>query len=431
MQIILGIIALSFLIIVHEFGHFIVAKLSDIKVKEFSLFMGPKLFSFQRGETAYSIRTIPLGGFVSMEGEEQESSDERAFNKKPILVRMAVIAAGAIMNLIAAIIIIAIVFSSRGYSTNKISSVTKDSPAYKAGIMENDKLIKFNGKSVFNSVDFSIFSYATKDKPVKIGLQRGNKRFTKTVIPLKHPAEARYLLGFQAKSISGPDSNVVDKVSAGSAAEKVGLKSNDRITGLNDVAIKNKTDISNFLAVNKGNMVKVTVLRGGKPLVLGSASPTEQKTPEYYETGINGFANAKSGIAETIKQSFIFTYSTARSVFYSLAYLVSRKISPREMMGPVGIVNTIGDVVQQSPSFSDKLIGLLFITAFLSVNLGVFNLFPFPALDGSKIVLLAIEAIRRKALPPEREAFINMVGFVLLIMLMIFATSNDIIRLFS
>jgi regulator of sigma E protease len=430
MQIVIALLALSFLVIVHELGHFTVAKLSDIKVQEFSLFMGPKLFSFQKGETTYSFRLIPIGGYVRMEGEEQESNDARAFNKKPVRTRMAVIAAGPVMNLIIAIIIMFGVYFVSGYGTNIIGYIDHDSPAYTAGIREDDRVLNVDGKSVYNYLDFALFSYVSKAEPKNIELLRGNERFTKTIKPAFHPAN-QYLLGFIPKSINGEYTNQVQKVNPGSPAEKIKLKENDIIIKLDNTQIHNKTELSTYLNNSNGKAVSITVVRDGKSILLGTIKPTLTKSTEYYTTGIAGFTNAKGGVLDVVKQSFLYTYSTARSIYYSFVYLITGRVSLSEMSGPIGIVSTIGDVVQQGPSIGDKLIGLLTITAFISVNLGVFNLIPFPALDGSKIVLLIIEGIRRKALPPEKEAMISMLGLGLLIMLMLFATSNDLIRIFS
>jgi len=428
MTILIAIIALSFLIIVHEFGHFIAAKLSGIKVEEFSLFMGPKLFSIQLGETMYSIRLIPIGGYVRMEGEEEYSENDRAFNKKPIPFRMAVIIAGPLMNLIVAVLLVTIIFSASGFSTTEISSISTDSPAYSEGIREGDRIIRYNGKRVYHPSDYVLFSYVQSNDPVELEIKRGDETFSVTVTPKVMPAKSSYILGFTPKESDGAESNVVASVVSGTDAEKSGLKAGDRIIGLNDTVISSRQDIAKFMETNKGAPVQVTVERGGQKVTL-EITPVLQTTPETRTLGINGFKASRGGLLENIKQSVIYNYSTARSVYYSILFLVQGKVSATELMGPVGIVTTIGDTVQMSPTFMDKLLNLFAISSMISVNLGIMNLIPFPALDGSKLVILIIEAIRRKALPPEKEAMISMVGLVLLLLLMIFATSNDIARM--
>ncbi len=429
MQIILAIVALSFLIIVHEFGHFIVAKLSGIKVHEFSLFMGPKLFGVMKGETLYSVRLIPLGGFVRMEGEEQASEDERAFNRKPLLVRAAVIAAGPVMNLIVAVVIIAVITSFTGFNTTKVSNVFKGSPAYNSGLKAGDVLVSYDGKRVYQPMDIFSFLFASKGKTAAAEILRDGKTLSLSITPEVIQGN-RYILGFGAKEPYGENSNVVSSVGQNTPAEKAGLKPGDEITKLNDKTISTKQDISNYLKENRDKPVAITVLRNGSAVRLNEIVPVQEKGQEQYDLGVLFSHEYGSGFT-VVKQSFFYCYSTARSVYYSLAWLITGTVSLNQMMGPVGIVSTIGDVVKQSPTVLDIVLNLLSITAFISINLGIFNLIPFPALDGSKLLLLLIEGIRRKAIPPEKEAFISMVGLVLLILLMIFATSNDIMRIFG
>ena len=172
MRLLMVILAFNFIIIIHELGHFIVAKLSDIKVEEFSLFVGPKIFSFKKGETTYSLRTFPILAYVKMEGEDEESDSERAFNKKSVPVRAAVIAAGPLANIISAFIIITISYSISGYGTTVVSGVAEDSPAYEAGIMEGDKIVRYDNKRVFQYIEFLNFLYVSKGEPTEIEIER-------------------------------------------------------------------------------------------------------------------------------------------------------------------------------------------------------------------------------------------------------------------
>lgn len=431
MNIFIALLALSFLIIVHEFGHFIVAKLSGIIVHDFSLFMGPKLFSFKKGETTYAIRAIPLGGYVRMEGEEQSSDNERAYNNKPIYIRAAVIAAGPIMNLIIAVILFFVLFSFKGYDTNIVSEIAKDSPAIKAQLQQGDKIISYNGKQVFDINDLALFTFVSKGEEALLEIERGGESFTTKLKPEVFPESTRYLLGFVPKDTENPtgvDSNLVASVSPKSPGQSVGLQTGDRITKINDKKISNKQELSDYLAENKELPVVVTVERDGKPLSLGTVTPMAQKVQEQYFVGMN-FATVKGNFGDTLKQSFISCYSTTRQMYSQLIWLLTGKVSTKYMMGPVGIVSSIGQIVEQSPAVSDAILNLLRISALISVNLGIFNLIPFPALDGSKLLFLLIEGVRRKPLQPEKEAAISLVGFALLILLMIYATSNDIIRL--
>lgn len=430
MPIIIAILALSVLIIVHELGHFLMAKASGILVHEFSLFMGPKLFSVKKGDTTYSLRAIPLGGYVRMEGEEEASDNERAFNRKPISTRIAVIAAGPIMNLVIAVLFFFIVYNYSGYSTSKINEIADNSPAVTAGLQKGDKIISYNGKKVYDYMDAMLFVYASKGSKADVVYERNGRQYPATLTPVIYPETTRYILGFTPKAADGADSNLVDSVSKDTPADKSGIKSGDRIVQINTVKITSRQELNDYLLANKDKPVDVIVQRDGKPFTINQITPMLQKTPEQYYLGFD-FVTGKGNFFDTLKQSFVSCYSTTRQMFYNLIWLINGTISSKNMMGPVGIVSSIGTVVKQSPGVMEAVINLLSFSALISINLGVFNLIPFPALDGSKIILMIVEKIRRKPIPPEKEATISLVGFAILIFIMIFATSNDIMRLFN
>lgn len=428
MNLLVAFLAFDFIVLAHELGHFIVAKLSGIKVLEFSLFVGPKLYSFQKGETTYSLRLIPILAYVKMEGEEEESTSERAFNKKPVSIRAAVIAAGPLMNLLVAIILLFIVFSITGFDTTTVSSVDENSPAYIAGIKEGDRITAYDGKNIYKPVDVYQFLYVLKDKPVEIEFERDGEKITRNYVPQVLPEQERYLFGFTVKEISGDNSNVVQDISPKSPAELGGLRVNDRIIGFGDTAITSKQEIDNFMKLHQGGEIEVTVLRNGEKNIL-TITPRLQTIPEQYYAGMT-FTYTKGGFFETLKQTFLYTHSTVRSVPYSVFWLVSGQVSISQLMGPVGMVVTIGEVVDQSRSnIKDLLVNLMNITGLFSIALGATNLLPLPALDGNKLLLLAVEKIRKKPIPPEKEALISMVGIVLIMGLAVIALYNDIMRL--
>mgnify|MGYP000908848351 CR=1 FL=1 len=429
MNLILAFLAFNFIIIVHELGHFIVAKLADIKVIEFSLFVGPKIFSIQKGETTYSLRLFPILAYVKMEGEEEQSDSERAFNRKPVWTRAAVIAAGPLSNLFVAVIVLSIVFSLTGFTTSKLSYVEENSPAYNASLREGDVLLKYDEKNIYQPMDLIQFLYVYKGKPAEVEYLRDGERFKTNIIPTVIPEQEKYLFGFNVKQVSGELSNKVDYVMPDTPAAEAGMQQGDIIKSLNDLPISGKKDIDQFMTENKGNPVKMIVLRDNSEVILDIV-PYVNKVPEQYYLGFE-YTLEKGNLLSVVKYSLVYAYSNVRNVAYSLGWLITGKVSLNQMTGPVGIVSSIGDAVGQATTFMNKLLYLLNITAFISIAIGATNLIPFPALDGSKLMLLLIEGIRKKPIPPEKEAFISMVGFVILIALAVFTIYNDTLRIIT
>jgi regulator of sigma E protease len=428
MNILIAFAAFNFMVLMHELGHFIVAKISGIKVLEFSLFMGPKIFSIKKGDTEYSLRVFPILAYVKMEGEEERSSSEKAFNRKPIGIRAAVIAAGPLMNLLTAVLLLTIVFSVTGFDTTEVKNVDTDSPAFMADIRSGDRIVSYNGKRVFKPIEVFQFLYVSKGSPAEVKIRRDGKTITKNIIPEEIPPAKKYMFGFTMAAISGENSNVLEDVMAGMPAEEAGMRTGDRVVALDGVEIKEKGDIDAFVKSHDGSSVEVTIIRDGNTIVK-EITPVLKETSSGYNLGMD-FLVRKGSIFETVKHTLVFSYSMVRSVAYNIVWLISGQVSMSQVMGPVGIVSTIGSVVEQSRAkLSDLLINLMNITAIVSIGLGATNLIPFPALDGSKLLLLAVESIRKKPLPPEKEAFITMVGLVLLVLLAVVTFYNDLVRI--
>ncbi len=434
MRLLMVILAFNFIIIIHELGHFIVAKLSDIKVEEFSLFVGPKIFSFKKGETTYSLRTFPILAYVKMEGEDEESDSERAFNKKSVPVRAAVIAAGPLANIISAFIIITISYSISGYGTTVVSGVAEDSPAYEAGIMEGDKIVRYDNKRVFQYIEFLNFLYVSKGEPTEIEIERevlvdGKKQTERKVLPIipEIISGEQYVIGFTR--LDDDNSNVVGELAENAPGIEAGLLVGDRIVKLNDVEVSNIDEIRSFMRENKENPITVTVEREGytEPLEI-NLTPKKIVGDDNYYIGVAIKEEKEGSFFDVVKNSAIFTFSNARMVPISLGWLITGKVSFANMAGPVGIGSVMNEAVQDVP-VSSAILRLLELTALISVAIGATNLVPFPALDGSKLVVLAIEAIRRKPIPIEKEALVMTIGFFILIGLAILITTNDIINL--
>jgi len=334
---VVSVLVFGLLIFIHEFGHFLVAKRVGIKVLEFALGMGPKLFGFQKGETLYSLRLFPIGGFVRMAGmEPQDLDDERGFNKKSVWQRMAVISAGPAMNLVLAVFLFASIFAFIGLPRPEpiIGEVIPGHPAAAAGLQPGDRILAINGEKVGSWAEMVALIQKHPGQPLTLEVQRGQER-----LKIKLVAESR------------------------------------------------RTDDGRELGFI------------GIGQALGRQNPLEA---------------LKNGLLQTIGIVFFW--------FKALALMISRKMAP-DFAGPIGITQMIGEATRSG------LTNLLSLAGALSANLGLINLLPIPALDGSRLLFLLLEAVRGKPIDPARENFIHLIGFAVLIFLAIVIAYQDLLRL--
>ncbi len=427
MNIILAILAFNIIVIVHELGHFIAAKKFGIKVLEFSLFIGPRIFSWQRGDTTYSLRLFPIIAYVKMEGEEEESDRETAFSNKPKYARALTAFAGPLANLLLAAVLLAAVFTVQGHSTTRINRVVENSPATAVGIQPGDKIVSYDGKRVYIPLDMVQFLYVSKGVPAKVEYIRNGEKFTETLRPNIIPASTSPKLGVSLGTGNDENSNVIRALSPDLPAERMGLQVGDRIIALNNTEIKTAKELVEFVTQTGLNPISIKAMRGDSEVNV-TITPIAVKSQERYDIGLE-FASEKGGVIDSFRESAVFSYSIIRSTGYSLGWVITGKAKLSEMMGPIGIVSTINTAVEQAPNIMEMFLYLIYITSLMSIAIGATNLVPFPMLDGGRLVLIGIEAIRGKPLGKEKEAFISMAGFVMIILLGIYAAYNDIVRI--
>lgn len=337
---VVSLLVFGTVIFIHELGHFLMAKYSGITVREFALGMGPVVFRWQRGETQYALRAFPVGGFVSMVGEDEEEEDaaqDGSFQKAPVGNRILVIVAGAVMNLILGFVLVVIIICMGNAITSRtVAEFFPDATTQASGLQAGDKIVAVNGRRCFIA-----------------------------------------------------------------------------------------NDIFYELERTQNGEADLTVVREGKtvelPNVLFSTETEDGATRFIIDFKVYGVQKTFSTVLEAAGRT---TLSYGRMILMSLVDLVTGRIALNNLSGPVGIVSAIGQ------ASSAGLETILNLAALITINLGIFNLLPLPALDGGKLALLIIEAVRRKPLPQKYEIAINAAGFVLLIGLMLFATFNDITRLF-
>lgn len=333
--ILIAILFFELIILVHEGGHFFAAKMMKIKVNEFSIGMGPKLFQFQKGDTKFTLRLILFGGYCAMEGEDSESDDKNSFANKKVIQRVFVVVAGAVMNLILGVLIIlGMVCSQELVGTPVVADFDKDAVS-NAYLEQNDRILAIDGMRVYTTTDITTGFSRSADGEVEFLIKRDGK--TKTV-------NAK----FNTQKIDG----------------------------------KNYIDM------------------------------------DFYLYGVE--KTVPNVLRETGRQFMSF----CRMIFLSLHDLITGKYGLSDMSGPVGTVSVVSGAVKMSLTSTFR------IMAFLTINIGIFNLFPFPALDGWKLFILLYEGIFRKKLPQKFEWMINAVGLAVLLGLMCLVTFSDITKLF-
>ena len=339
--VLLALFVFGVLIFIHEFGHFICARLCKVDIKEFAIGMGPTILKWRskKYDTDYSLRLFPIGGYVSMVGEDEESDSENSFEKKSVWQRLLIVSAGPLLNLLLGFLVMIVMLSVQGelYS-NTIYYPNKDKAISDEYLMDGDKIVK-----------------------------------------------------------------------------------------VGDVSVHTWGDLS-YEITNQGyKKIDITVIRNGERKIIKDVKFYQQNEAE---TGVEfGQVDFSSNVDEfnffnLMKHSFFRSTSTVKMVIDSFVGLFSGRFGVESMSGPVGVTQTISSFASQG------LIYFLYIFVIITINLGVFNLIPFPALDGGRIIFLLIETITRKKLDPKIEGYINFFGLIFMLGLALFVTFNDILRLF-
>lgn len=406
---------LGFLVFIHEGGHFLVAKLCKIKVNEFAIGFGPTIWRKQGKETKYALRLIPLGGFVNMEGEEERSEKEGSFSQASIPKRIAIVAAGGLVNILFALIVYFILLSFTGNNvSNIIDGTIPDTGAEIVGLQSGDEIIKINDKKIHYKSDFDKLLKQCNGEPLRLLIKRNGKEETITIDPM---IEKYNYTGIAVQS-SADNNTKIAAVYPKSPAEQQGLVIGDIILKINDIDVLN--DVTKLLEeINKveGIEIKFTIERNKETIDI--LITPEVKTNYYMGVYLK---KAENSFTNNIYYAYFETAEFATSIVDNLKMLFTGNVSINQMVGPVGI----GEIVAETNGFAD----FVYILAVVSISLGFTNLLPFPPLDGGKIVILLIEAIRRKPMSEKLEISIQMAGFALLIGLSILVTYNDVLRIF-
>ena len=408
------IFVLGFLILIHEAGHFFVAKLCKVAVNEFSIGFGPIIWKKQGKNTKYVLRLIPLGGFVNLEGEEERSDKEGSFSNASIPKRMAIILAGGTVNIVFALMVYFILMTSLGNNTSLVIDSTI--PEYAAAstiIEEGDKIVKIDNKKVHTKNDIDKALKKAEGNTMHIVVKHNGENKNIYLEPTK---KEYYNTGIYLKAISSGDSCKIVAVAANSSAEKSGIKANDEIVKINGKEVKNQTEIVEIMNQEKQNDMVITIKRNNEEKDI---TITPSVNYEYY-LGVY-FKKAENTLANNMYYAFFETGDFAFSIFENLKMLFTGNVRVDQFMGPVGIAEVVAK--------TNKVQDFVNILALISLSLGVTNLLPIPALDGGKFALLVIELIRGKKISEKAEINLQLLGFAFLIALSLYITYNDILRI--
>ena len=348
------VLVFGIVVIAHELGHFLIAKLNGIRVVEFAIGMGPVVKAFTAGDTRYVLRLLPIGGACMFEGEDgvysnagqekgEQAAPQGAFNDAKVWARIATVFAGPFFNIILAFLLSLIVVGFSGEVIPKIALLTEGYPAQEAGLKEGDLITKLNGQNVYLREEVIMGSYLNQGEQVTLEYERGGERYTVTLNPRYSEEDARYYIGFS---------------------------------------------IGEHIDCRGWNLIKYSA------------------------------CEVRYWLQTTVK---------------SLIMLVQGKLSADDLSGPVGIAMTIDETIEEAKPYGVPTIVLTMINfaVLLSVNLGVMNLLPLPALDGGRLLFLLVEVVRGKPMPPEKEGMVHFAGFVALMLLMVFVFYNDLTKIFS
>lgn len=450
MTILYFIIALGVLVLIHEWGHFIVARMSGILVEQFSIGFGPKLFSFKPGPTEYKICLLPLGGYVKLYGEDpiaeadgnvQKASEiaasPKSFAAKPLGKRLATVFAGPGMNLLLCLVLMPIVFiigrATPRYldDSPQVLGVVEGSPAAEAGLQVGDKILKINGDEVGLWSDALNWIMLHPGDEAIITVARGDQSLKIPVKIIREPSSNQEIgyLGVEPGFFIGNDP-IVGEVQAGSPAFTSGLKANDVITHIDNQVVATWTAMTEIVRGSNGRELGVTFSRGGVPQSV-KLKPKFDETNKAWLMGITKhqdeglWVNKKYGFVDAMVLGTKENYKLFKMTGDVLGRLFTFRLSYKALGGPIQIAQATGAAARSG------LGSFFYFLAFLSMQLGVLNLLPIPVLDGGHVLFMAIEGVRRKPLSLKIKTGLTQVGLILLLGLMVIISINDVDRVWG
>jgi regulator of sigma E protease len=432
------VLVLGFMILIHEWGHFVAARLMGVRVDVFSIGFGPRICGFRRGATDYRLSILPFGGYVKMAGDnpvEERAGSPDEFLSKPRWQRVLIAVAGPTMNILFALVVTLALFMigapEAAYMSRpaQVAGVFPGSPAAQAGVQPGDVIVKVDARKTANWEDAAFETgVAPTGTRIVLSVERnGIQEFLQ--LPPAPPQETRdetQLLGYPLQPV------LVGTVVSGLPASKAGLKPSDRILSADGQPMLSPIQFATLVRNSGGKPVTITVQRAG-----ASATAPENLTftpifgdpgdgQKRWQIGISFGADnvyTSHSFVDAANRSVRFNYRMARQILHVLAGLFQGKVSLKQLGGPVGIAPQLGEAARRG------FLDLISLTAVISLNLGVLNLLPIPILDGGHVLMLAVEGLLRRDLSVAvKERFVQ-VGMVFLLGVIVFVTYYDILKL--
>lgn len=407
------IIVLGTLVTIHELGHFLVAKACNVKVHKFSIGFGKKILCKQKGETEYTLRLFPFGGFVQLEGEDERSDDPRAFNNKPIWQRMLIIVAGATVNIVFALVVYyGICMVNNDYYVAQIDAISENSSLYSSELKAGDKILSINNKKTVSANDVENVIEKSVLDDMTFRIERNGEKIE---VDVNVPYTSIGLIGVTFDS-SGD--GLISKVEENSPAYDSGIVAGNRIIAINELEMDSTADIIDKIKNSPEETLKITT-------TYEDITKTYDVVPKSKKIRTSGITYVKLENLNFFQNTY---YAINQTGYYfnanikAFLNMFSGDMEDVQLIGPVGIAKQI--------SATEAISQFLLLMVAISLSLGICNLLPVPALDGGKLLILFIELIRRKPMKENTEIAIQLVGLTLIMTLAIVVTIGDIVNLF-
>lgn len=424
---------LAFLILIHEFGHYITAKRAGMRVEEFGIGLPPRIWGKKRGETIWSINAIPLGGFVRVLGEDGKNTENESMQSKTAGQRALFITAGSLMNFLTAFVLLAVLLGTHGQpdASAYIAEVLPGSPAAEAGWQRGDQFVRVGGTKINNAADVVDRTEDFVGEPVPVTILRDGVEIETTVTPRENPPPQQGRTGIRITNVYESVLRIVE-VPEGTAAALAGLQPGDRILTVGGQPISNVIAYEDALRDHEGGSVTIEVSRAGQTVALEAIVPdmTDAQADPLGSTLAQEVKYQRVGPLELIPETVRQYLNTLRGMGEGLIMLLTGEVGLGDMAGPIGMGQLTSEIITESQT--PTWVTLLNITILLSLNLAILNLLPLPALDGGRLVFVILEVLRRgKRIAPEKEGMVHFIGLVVLLGLMFAIAFVDIDRIVS